>query len=73
MPTIATPDDSLLMLLAAWQRLREQYVRLVAVHKAGQHVDPTVLAQSFIDMNNALEATMAAAQRAAAPHESRSE
>lgn len=52
------------MVRAAWQRLRKQYLRLVAEQKAGHPVEWSVLAQSFIDMNNALEATMAATQSA---------
>ena len=52
------------MVRAAWQRLREQYLKLVERQKAGHPVDPSELAQAFIDMNTALEATMSASQSA---------
>ncbi|KQW37707.1 hypothetical protein ASC76_06275 [Rhizobacter sp. Root404] len=61
--TDTTTDDSLLMVRAAWQRLRKQYLQLHADQTAGQTVNWSTLAESFLDMNMALEATMVAATR----------
>ncbi|WP_162247066.1 hypothetical protein [Rhizobacter sp. Root404] len=51
------------MVRAAWQRLRKQYLQLHADQTAGQTVNWSTLAESFLDMNMALEATMVAATR----------
>ncbi len=64
-PTDTTPDDSLLMVQAAWQRLRKQYLHLYAEQNAGRPVQWSELAESFLDMNTALEATMVAVTRPA--------
>lgn len=63
--TKTTTDDSLVMVRVAWQRLRGQYLNLLATQNAGHPVAWSVLAQSFIDKNSALEATMTAASRPA--------
>jgi hypothetical protein len=43
--------------------LRRQYVHLHAAQNARQRVHWSVLAESFLDMNNALEATLGAVTR----------
>ncbi len=62
-PTDTTTDDSLLMIRAAWQRLRRQYVQMHTAQNAGHTVNWSVLAESFFDMNTALEATLGAVTR----------
>lgn len=63
--TDTTIDDSLAMVRAAWQRVRAQYLDLLTKQTAGQPADWASLAQSFIDMNMALEATRTATSRPA--------
>ena len=59
-----TPDDAMFIVRTAWQRLRADYLSLVDRQKAGKRADFTMLARSFVDMNNALEAAMSTTQPA---------
>ena len=70
--TQTTSEDSIAMVQAAWQRLREQYLKLVERQKAGHPAHASELAQAFIDMNTALEAAMSSGQ-SEAPGESGAE
>jgi hypothetical protein len=51
------------MVRAAWQRLRKQYLQLHADQISGQEANWSSLAESFLDMNMALEATLVVASR----------
>jgi hypothetical protein len=51
------------MVRAAWQRLRKQYRPLHADQISGKAVNWSTLAESFLDMNMALEVTMVAVTR----------